>query len=274
MTLTLLQTIILAVIQGISELFPVSSVAHAVLTPWAFGWELSPEFLREHFLPLVVALHLGTALALLVFFRRDWIDFTGSVVVGRQKRARAELVRVIIGTVPAAVLGLLFERELRGLFSNVPSAAFFLFVNGILLFVGERLRGRGTRELADLSHGQALLVGLAQALALVPGFSRSGASMVAGFWAGLTHEAAARYSMLLATPIIAGASILELPKLFRGADPAILVDAVIGGVVAGVFAYGTVWALMVWFRRQEIHAMAPFAIYCWVVGAVVLAFAA
>ena len=269
--MTLLQTLLLAIIQGITELFPISSVAHAVLTPWAFGWQLGPDFLKEHFLPFVVLLHLGTAVALLLFFWRDWFQFAGSLVSRDATTARRELLLVIVGTVPAALIGFVLEKKLRALFPSITSAAFFLIVNGVILYLGERLRGRGNRTLGELGFGAALLIGLAQSLALVPGFSRSGASIVAGFWAGLTHEASARFSMLLATPIIAGASLLEIPKLVHGADGATLRVAVIGGVVAGIVAYLSVWALMSWFKRHEINAMRPFALYCWVVGAIVLA---
>jgi undecaprenyl-diphosphatase len=269
--MTLVQTILLAVIQGITELFPISSVAHAVLTPWAFGWALGPDFLKEHFLPFVVLLHLGTAAALLVFFRADWLDFLRSLGDARAVAARRELILVVIGTIPAALIGLVLESRLRALFPSVASAAFFLIVNGFILYFGERLRGRGQKELSQLGYGDALLIGLAQSLALVPGFSRSGASMVAGFWTGLSHEASARYSMLLATPIIAGASVLEIPKLVRTADAETLQAAMIGGLVAGLVAYLSVWALMGWFKQREVDAMRPFSIYCWVVGVAALA---
>ncbi len=268
--MTLFQTIIIALIQGITELFPVSSVAHAVLTPRVFGWDLDPEFLRENFLPFVVMLHLGTAAALFVFFARDWLGFARGLG-GNAPEARRELLLVVVGTVPAAVIGLAFEKSLRQLFPSATSAGFFLLLNGIILFAGERLRGRGARRLAELTIVQALLIGLAQSLALVPGFSRSGASIVAGFWAGLSHTAAARFSMLLATPIIAGASVLELPKLLH-APVGMLGMALIGGAVAGIVAFFSVWALMAWFREHEMDAMLPFAVYCWVVGALVLMF--
>jgi undecaprenyl-diphosphatase len=153
----------------------------------------------------------------------------------------------------------------------VTFAAVFLIANGVLLLAGERLRGRGTREVADLGIGQAALIGLAQSLALVRGFSRSGASMVAGFWMGLKHEAAARFSMLLATPIILGAGILEVPKMLKAAPDDIIRAALIGGVAAGVCAYVAVSVLMRWFRTHEVDAMRPFAFYCWAVGALVLA---
>lgn len=270
--MTFLQTILLAIVQGISELFPISSVAHAVLTPWAFGWTLTPEFLKVHFLPVVVLLHLGTAVALLLYFRKDWIAYARSLLGGKDLMARRELLLVVVGTVPAAALGFIFEKMLKGIFANVAFAATFLIINGFILYIGEKARHRGTKELTELSIPQALGVGFAQSLALIPGFSRSGASMVAGFWAGLSHGAAARFSMLLATPIIVGASVLEIPKLAHQADAATFQTAVVGGVVAGIVAYLSVCILMSWFKRNEINAMRPFAIYCWVVGALVLFF--
>jgi undecaprenyl-diphosphatase len=265
-----LQALLFAVVQGITELFPVSSVAHGVLTPFAFGWTLDPSFLKQNFLPFVVMLHLGTATALLIYFWRDWWAFAVSLVAADARTARRTLLLVIVATIPPAMLGFAFESALRGIFASVTSAAAFLIVNGVLLVAGERMRGRGERDIADLSYVQAIAIGLAQSLALIPGFSRSGASMVAGFWAGLRHEAAARFSMLLATPIIAGAGLLEVPKLLHHATPGLVRTALIGGVASGVFAFVAVWVLMRWFRRHETDAMWPFAIYCWVVGAGVL----
>ena len=269
----LFQTLLISVIQGVTELFPISSVAHAVLTPFVFGWDLTPKFLKDHFLPFVVMLHLGTAVALLGFFWRDWLDFAKSTIDSRATVARAILVRVMIGSIPAAIIGVVLEKELKGLFSSVTSAAVFLIVNGGVLYFGERLQGRGAKRIEEIGYVDALLVGLAQASALVPGFSRSGASMVAGFWTGLSHGESARFSMLLGTPIIAGAALLEVPKLLHGESGDILRMGLIGGVVSGIVAYLSVWALMSWFKRHEINAMLPFSLYCWVAGAVVLVIA-
>lgn len=266
----LLQTIIFAIIQGITELFPISSVAHGVLTPYVFHWNLDPEFLKEHFLPYVVMLHLGTALALLLFFRNEWIDIIRSIFDGRQKNARRLLVLIVVATIPAGVIGVVFEKPLRHIFSNVTSAAIFLILNGLFLYFGEKLRSRGTKDINDLTYRQAIVVGLFQSLALIPGFSRSGASMVAGFWMGLKHEAAARFSMLLATPVILGASVLEVPKLAKSGIHGLFQTSLIGGLLAGVFAYVSVWILMKWFKKHEIDAMRPFAYYCWGVGVVIL----
>ncbi|MBV9078742.1 MAG: undecaprenyl-diphosphate phosphatase [Methylobacteriaceae bacterium] len=268
--MSLLQILIFALVQGVTELFPVSSVAHGVLTPHLFGWNLDPVFLKEHFLPFVVMLHLGTAIALLLFFWRDWLDVARSLVDARAAEARATLVRLVVATLPAAIIGLAFERALRGLFSSVTAASFFLIVNGVLLFLGERARGRGERRISELGLGQAAFIGFMQSLALVPGFSRSGATMIAGFWAGLTHAEAARFSMLLATPLIAGASLLEVPKLARASHDGLFTQALIGGAASGLFALVAVWALMRWFARHEVNAMWPFAMYCVVLGSSVL----
>lgn len=266
----IIKTIVFAIIQGITELFPISSVAHGVLTPYVFHWNLSPEFLKVHFLPYVVMLHLGTAVALLVFFWKDWIDLIRSIFNGDAKTNRKVLLLLIVATLPAAIIGVVLEKKLTLLFSSVTSASIFLIVNGFFLYFGEKLRSRGTKEIKDLNYRQAAVIGLFQSLALVPGFSRSGSSMTAGFWMGLKHEAAAKMSMLLATPIILGASVLELPKLAKSGTHGLLQMSLVGGVLAGVFAYISVLILMKWFKTKEINAMRPFAIYCWAVGALVL----
>ncbi|AFM43052.1 putative bacitracin resistance protein [Desulfosporosinus acidiphilus SJ4] len=268
--MTLLQTIIIAIVQGITELFPISSVAHNVFTPYVFHWNLNPEFLKMNFLPFVVMLHLGTALALLIFFRDDWMRIIRSIINSGKEVSLRLLLLLLVGTIPAALIGFVLEKHITNMFSNVTTAAIFLIINGLLLFFGEKMKKRGTKSINDLSYGQAAVVGLFQALALVPGFSRSGASMTAGFWMGLKHEESARFSMLLATPIIAGAGILEVPKLIKHSSHGLFVNSLIGGLFAGLFAYIAVTILMHWFKRKEINAMKPFAYYCWIVGALIL----
>jgi undecaprenyl-diphosphatase len=265
--MTIIQALIFALIQGLTELFPVSSVAHGVLTPFLLGWNLDPAFLKEHFLPFVVMLHLGTAVALLLFFKDDWLGIARHLLRGKEKKT---LLLIVVGTIPAGLAGLLFEKQLRHLFSNVTSAAIFLICNAALLYWGERIRKDGKKELTDLSYPQALLVGCFQSLALVPGFSRSGASIVAGLWMGLRHEAAAKFSMLLATPVIAGAAVLEVPKLARADMTGLFAASLVGGAAAGIAAFASVWALMRWFRMKEFNAMLPFAVYCLLLGLTVL----
>lgn len=266
--MTIIQTIILAIVQGITELFPISSVAHSVFTPYIFGWKLSPEFLKVSFLPFVVMMHLGTTVALLIFFRKDWVDIIKSVF--NSKDSKKLLVLIIVGSIPAAIIGLILEKRLTNIFSSVTMAATFLIFNGILLYLGEKMHSNGTKDIEDLSYGQAAIVGLFQSLALIPGFSRSGSSMTAGFWMGLKQVESARFSMLLATPIIAGAGILEVPKLIKSTSQEILQISLIGGVVAGIFAFISVYILMRWSKKKEINAMRPFAYYCWVVGILIL----
>lgn len=263
--MSLLQTIIFAIVQGITELFPISSVAHGVLTPYFFHWNLDPQFLKEHFLPFLVMLHLGTAIALLLYFGSEWTQIIASLFT-KDEEAKKVLFLIIAGTIPAALIGLVLEKTLRYMFSNVSSAAFFLIINGFLLYWGEKSRGQGRKSIDELSYKQAAIIGLFQSLALLPGFSRSGATMTAGFWMGLKHEESVRFSMLLATPIIIGASIIEVPKIMHAGMGDLLQVSLIGGVASGLAAFFSVWALMKWFHTNEITAMRPFAWYCWLVG--------
>lgn len=267
--MTILQTVVFALIQGFTELFPVSSVAHGVLTPYLFQWNLSPEFLKEHFLPFMVMLHLGTAVALLVFFGTEWTRIIASFFK-KDNEARRLLVLILVGTIPAGIIGVVFEKPLRHLFSSVTSAAIFLVVNGFLLYWGEKIRGRGHKDINDLTYKEAAVIGFFQSLALVPGFSRSGASMTAGFWMGLKHASSVRFSMLLATPVIIGAAILEVPKLAHTNIAGLFQISLIGGVLSGLAAYVSVWVLMKRFHTNEIDAMKPFAWYCWLVGGSIL----
>ncbi len=267
--MTIIQTIILAIVQGITELFPISSVGHSVITPYVFGWKLDPLFLKENFLPFVVMMHLGTSIALIVYFRKDWAEVITSVF-GSGKNSKKIVMLIIIGTLPAAIIGFVFEKKFLDIFSNVRYAAIFLIINGILLYVGENSTRRGRKSIENLNYRQAAVIGLFQSLALIPGFSRSGASMTAGFWMGLKHEASAKFSMLLATPIIAGAGILEVPKLFKPANRAILGYSIIGGIVAAIVASISITLMMKWFHKKEVNAMRPFSYYCAGLGVVVL----
>jgi undecaprenyl-diphosphatase len=281
--MTFLQTISIAVFQGVTELFPVSSLGHAVILPALLGWNIDQQ--SPAFLPFLVVLHVGTATALLVYFWRDWIGLL-TAVLGRGAPAKVRNERrlfalLVLGTLPAVVLGFAFEKWLRHLFGSPSAAAFFLIINGVLLFAGERLRNRtaalGTRrELAQASWPDALLVGLFQATALLPGISRSGATIVGGLLAGLRHEDAARFSFLLATPIIMGAAVLEIPKLLHaptapGAGALTGSALWIAGLVAGLTAYASTAFLMRYFRsHEESPALDPFAYYCAVAGALAL----
>jgi undecaprenyl-diphosphatase len=269
----------LAVLQGITELFPISSLGHAVIVPSILGWPIDQH--APAFLPFIVVLHVGTAVALLIYFWRDWL-FVLRGFIGREVRtdpaardARRLFGLIIIATLPAVVVGFALEKVVRGLFASPLIAAIFLIVNGFLLLVGDRLRDRETttrpgreRRLTALGWRGALAIGFWQCLAFIPGISRSGAAMVGGLVSGLRHAEAAHFSFLIATPIIGGAAVLEIPKLLALPGAGISGLAIAAGVAAGVTAFLSIAFLMYYFRRHDFDdALVPFAIYCWAAGA-------
>ncbi|HEY5290637.1 MAG TPA: undecaprenyl-diphosphate phosphatase [Caulobacteraceae bacterium] len=265
--MTGLQAIILAIIQGITELFPISSLGHAVILPALLGWKVNEN--AEGFLPFLAVMHLGTAIALLAYFWRDWLSFAGSVTKFRDPAGEADrriFWRVVAATIPAVIIGFVFEKKLKAGFGAPVLASAFLVVNGVMLFVAERLKRAQGRRLDQLSWGQAVIIGLWQCLALIPGMSRSGATMAGGYICGLNHEDSARFSFLTATPIILGAVALEAPKLIKH-HSAFSSTAILAGVVAGLTAFASVWLLMRWFKRPEVKGFDPFAIYCVLAGA-------
>src|SRR5947209_6657651 len=270
--LNLFQAIVIAVVQGVTELFPVSSLGHAVILPHLLGWNLDQE--SPTFLPFLVMLHVGTALALLLYFWRDWWLLLSSLLArdnGARTEQRRVLLLLVLGTIPAGLLGLIFRNRLAAVFADFRVVAVFLILNGVVLALGEFLRRRaGAAQLAGLKPWQAVVIGASQAIALLPGFSRSGATMVGGLLVGLEHQSAARFSFLLATPIIFAAGILEVPKLLQPEARAVLGPAVLGGVISGVLAYASTWLLMRYFKQQEVNALLPFAAYCVLLGALTL----
>jgi len=265
--MTPFQAIVMAILQGITELFPISSLAHAVILPALLHWT-NVDQNAEGFLPFLAVMHLGTAIALLGYFWRDWLGFAVSVLRFADPAGAADrrlFWRVVVATIPAVIIGFAFEKVLRQGFGAPMLAAAFLIVNGIMLFVAERLKRRATQPLATLGWIDALIIGLCQCLALIPGLSRSGATMAGGYLRGLSQEDAARFSFLTATPIILGAVVLEAPKLIRhhghfGSA------AILAGVVAGAVAFIATVVLMRWFKARQARGFTPFAIYCWLAG--------
>ncbi|HVC62833.1 MAG TPA: undecaprenyl-diphosphate phosphatase [Acetobacteraceae bacterium] len=265
-----LQAVVIAVLQGATELFPVSSLGHAVVLPALLHWHIDQH--APEFLPFLVMLHLGTATALLLYFWRDWwtlatgvLGLGGAHQVGESRRV---FVLIVIATIPAVILGFVAEKFFRGLFGSPMVAAVFLAVNGGLLLFGEKLRGLGRRPLTTLNAMDALMIGCWQCTALIPGISRSGATIVGGLLRGIDHEGSAHFSFLIATPIILGATVLEVPKLLHASvPPGVFALSALAAAVAGVTAFASTVFLMRYFRQHDAWALNPFAYYCFVVGA-------
>jgi undecaprenyl-diphosphatase len=272
------QALIVAVLQGASELFPVSSLGHAVVLPALLGWNMDQN--GPSFLPFLVVLHVGTAAALLLYFWRDWVRLA-SALIGIGSSAECAAGRrltglILLATLPAVIFGFALEKPLRHLFGTPVIAALFLIVNGFVLFGGERLRRTAAsrpsaNDLQQMSWRDALIIGLCQCGALIPGISRSGATMVGGLLRGLRHEAAAHFSFLIATPIILGAAMLEVPKMLRQPDGGTITElALLSGLLAGIVAFISVWILMRYFKKRDFQALNPFAYYCWTIGILAL----
>jgi undecaprenyl-diphosphatase len=265
----MIQALIVAVLQGATELFPVSSLGHAVVLPALLGLGIDQK--SHEFLPFIVFLHTGTSIALVTFFWRDWFAIATGVLGLRSAHENGEARRVflliVIATIPAVILGFALRKPIGVLFGTPMIAAIFLVVNGVMLLLGERLRGRGQRPITTLTKLDALVIGCFQCGALIPGISRSGATIVGGLLRGITHEGSARFSFLIATPIIVGATVLEVPKLMHEAvPPGTFTTAAIAAVVAGITAWLSTWFLMRYFHDHEDWALNPFAYYCLAFG--------
>jgi undecaprenyl-diphosphatase len=311
------QAIVIALVQGTTELFPVSSLGHSVLVPaWIGGsWQTlvtqSSQGSSEtsFYLAYIVALHCATAVALLWFFRLDWIRIIRGFFRSLMPTLRARRVvavdaderlawLIVLATIPVGITGLALEHVFRTVFAKPEAAAIFLFVNGLILFTGERVRRthtaddevrrepthavaageqRGPRTAEDVAAAYAsdlriarlpwsdgLIIGGFQIAALFAGISRSGITMVGGLWRGLSHEDSARFAFLLATPVIFAAGVLKLPTLFGSAGDHIHGQVAVGVVITGVTAYLSVRYLVRYF---ETRTLTPFGWYCLIVGA-------
>jgi undecaprenyl-diphosphatase len=274
------QAVVLGLLQGAAELFPVSSLGHSVIAPKLLGWDIHQS--DDYFLTFLVATHLATALVLLGFFWRDWVRIVRGL--GRSIRDReisdpdAQLGwLIVVATIPAGLLGLAFEHALRSVFASPTAAAAFLLCNGLMLFGAERLRSgvpvRVGEDFSDerisreLTMRESVGVGAAQAIALLPGFSRSGAAMSGGLLAGLSNEDAARFAFLLATPVIGAAAVLKLPELFGPEGDGVRGPALAGALCAALSAFLSVRFLVRYFQTNR---LTPFAVYCTIAGALAL----
>jgi undecaprenyl-diphosphatase len=297
-----LEAITIGALQGVTELFPVSSLGHSVLLPalvggeWARALDVSaPE---SPYLAYIVGLHVATAIALIVYFRRDWMRIVGGLVTSIARREVRDADQrlawlLILATIPVGISGLLLEHLFRTVLSRPIPAASFLVVNGVVLLLGEALVGRTggidaspaadgvpitaeapsdpgaqtgvgeavqvDRRLGSMPIGRAVLIGSAQIAALLPGISRSGAAMVAGMGLGLSRADATRFSFLLATPVILAAGLLKLGDLFGPLGDSIRPQILVGSVFSGVAAYLSVRFLS---RYVENRSLRPFGYYC------------
>ncbi len=315
--LSYLQAVVIGLTQGITELFPISSLGHSVLIPALIGgsWKAlatqssNGDSGHSFYLAFIVALHVATAVALLIFFRNEWIRIIRGFLTSLRPSlaARRLVVRddderlawlLIIATIPVGLTGVALEHTFRTIFAKPLAAAIFLTVNGVVLLVGERLRRRadanasadagrpaasgrssaapsltpgsaavltehGARPILSLSYKEALGVGTYQIAALFAGISRSGVAMVGGLARGLSHEDAARFSFLLATPVIFAAGVLKLPSLAGPAGAHIHGQVFVGSLVAGTAAYASVRFLVRYFQTRT---LTPFAVYSLVAG--------
>ncbi len=334
--LTYPEAIVVGLFQGISELFPVSSLGHSVLIPALIGgrWarDLNVSTPESPYLAFIVGLHVATALALIAYFWRDWLRIlSGFATSLRDRQVRTADQRlawlIILATIPVGIAGLLLEHLFRTVLGKPVPAAIFLTVNGVILYAGERLRRRGPapagtarpapahavpagharqmaavsaswpvppvaapeqppghhagrqrefaadraadERLAGIGYLQAVLIGSTQILALLPGISRSGVTMVAGLARGLSHQDAARFAFLLATPVILAAGALKIPDLAGPLSSGIRGQILAGSVLSGIGAYLSIRFLLRYFQTRT---LTPFAIYCTVAGLASLAY--
>lgn len=320
---------VIGLLQGVTELFPVSSLGHSVLIPAVIGgkWarDLNVSAPESPYLAFIVGLHVATAIALIVYFRRDWVRLIGGFAVSvRDRRIDTPEGRLawllVAASIPVGLSGLILEHTFRTTLGKPVPAAIFLTVNGAVLLGGERLRRRAEvvdahaettplavvparpaaatqggrrhaagytgnagraaaasdpavagqaagiasdRRLAGLSFPTAILVGSAQIAALLPGISRSGITMVSGLFRGLSHEDAARFSFLLATPVILAAGVLKVPDLLGPLGNGVRAQCLFGAVLSGLAAYVSVRFLSRWFETRTLN---PFGIYCLFAG--------
>jgi undecaprenyl-diphosphatase len=290
-SLTYLQAIVMGLLQGVSELFPISSLGHSVLIPALLGWHnlvSSQTSSQSFFLAFIVGLHVGTALGLLVYYRRTWSKILRGLatqLAGVRGRGVASLWHLndptmdanyrllfilAVATIPVGLAGVALESKLRELFAKPLAAAVFLTLNGLILLIGERLRRSSGRHvayarIATMSPKSAFAIGCSQIFALLAGISRSGISMVTGLTVSLDHEESANFAFLLATPVILLAGLYKLPVLFGPLGDGVRAQTIVGALCAMFAALLSVRFLTKWFTTKT---LIPFGVYCLVVGAV------
>ncbi|NLX10515.1 MAG: undecaprenyl-diphosphatase UppP [Chloroflexi bacterium] len=259
----ILEAVILGILQGATEFLPISSSGHLVLVPWWLGWD-DPPLLFD------VVVHLGTLVAVLAYFWRDWLTLLRAGWTALRTRSMKEpdarlLALLVLGTIPAALVGMLLEDYFESSLSEPPLVAGLLLVTAALLVLAERWH-TGTKPLSEMTVRDAMTVGLMQALAILPGISRSGSTIAAGIGRGLSRPSAARFSFLLATPIIVGAGLKQTLDVLIGDEVVgsdMTLPLVLGFAAALIVGYGCIWFLMRLLQRRRLYG---FAVYCAVFG--------
>jgi undecaprenyl-diphosphatase len=275
--LSYFQAALLGILQGISELFPISSLGHSILLPALLGWTVNQN--ANYFLAFLVATHFATATVLFCLYWNDWRRIGAGVLRSIRRRSVATDPDaklgwlLVVGTVPAGLVGILLQKKVQGFFTAPSYVATFLALNGVLLYTAELLKSRAKgggvgdtdqRIANEISWRQSMGVGVMQILALLPGFSRTGSTIAGGLMVGLAHEDALRFSFLLATPIIAAAAAIKLPILFASNDARGIETALIGATCAALGSYLSVMFLTRYFKTKT--SLNPFALYCLIFG--------
>lgn len=257
--MTLFEAIVLGIIQGLGEFLPISSSAHLVLVPWVFGWEYAG-------LTFDVALHLGTLFSVIAFFWKDWLSLINSALTKKDTREAKLFWYLVLATIPGALIGYLLEEQAETVFRAPLLIGIMLIVMGIILYLVDRYCS-SKKEIDKVTFSDSLLIGLSQALAIIPGVSRSGITMTAGRALGLNRASAARFSFLLSTPIIIGAGLFKLKDLALTDLNVIFLTGVVSSALVGFLAIG----FLLKYLAQRNFAI--FAIYRIIVGSAVIVLA-
>lgn len=261
MFMTVFQAVIMGLVQGLGEFLPISSSAHLVLVPWLFNWQ-------DPGLAFDVALHMGTLIAVLAYFWRDWIDLLKGGARGLGNPDGRLFWYLVVSCIPGAGIGFLLEDQAETIFRSPLLIAVMLIAMGLILYLVDR----GSRKDRDIEHidlKTSFLIGLSQALAVIPGVSRSGITMTTGLLLGLTRESSARFSFLLSAPIICGAALVKMPELLSQPG-AFSLPFFSGMLVAAVAGLASIHFLLQYLRTES---FLPFAWYRFIVGAIVIAVA-
>ncbi len=253
-----IQSVVLGLVQGLGEFLPISSSAHLILVPWIFKWQ-DPGLMFD------IALHVGTLVAVILYFWRDWLNLISKGLTKPKEREGKLFWYLVLATIPGAAAGYLLEHKAETVFRNPVLIAFMLILLGVVLYLADR-KSKKQIDMEHISLKAALLIGLSQALAIIPGVSRSGITMTTALMLGITREGAARFSFLLSAPVILGAAAIKLPKII--ANPSVInVPFIVGMVVACISGLASIGFLL---RYVQTKTFLPFVWYRFIIGAVVI----